>query len=964
MPRFTVHVRDEWLTVPCKDVSNTVQWLGVEALRRYTKNKPDNGGISSVKDVRFYVRRCQGHGLLDADDVIEDVLEDNDFVEIVIEGDTKSPDFIPSQPGEPHLNTTYREPDEYILLDGNSLTTTDLVKLGKGLYRIKLTPEAEDRVGHSRELLENIVKENKVVYGITTGFGKFARTVIPKSKLKELQENLVRSHSAGLGKPLSPERSRMLLALRINVLAKGYSGISLDTLHQMIEAFNASCLSYIPEKGTVGASGDLAPLAHLALGLTGEGKMWSPKSGWADAKYVLEAHGLTPISLKPKEGLALINGTQMITSLGAEAVERAQAIARQADIIAALTLEVLKGTTRAFDSGIHELRPHPGQKEVAFRFRSLLDSDHHPSEIAESHRFCDRVQDAYTLRCCPQVHGVVNDTIEFVKNIINTEINSATDNPTLKMVFAERGETISGGNFHGEYPAKVSEWKNLYRFVANMMPWIKDRFMAPDIEAVHRLLLDQKASRHREKESRRDYMEKQREMFLVQYALSVKKDAMKRMEEDSAKEEQRLRLAEKQLEEDAIAFDRFIKENDQNSVEAVKIAENETMIKMEKTSKIKKATAKMMTIKSDISKNEEILSEYLLYKKFLTDVAPPEWRAEQLRKRELRRLARKKEEDKTRSKKVFFPPSPPKGEGKPPPAFSRRESKVGKVSTLRHLSRTLEKSTKPALYNLTDTKESVKEDISDDDEKEAEIYFTDPKQMLHILTELEEQNLTYIQNFQETEEAMDEIRKRVKLTQDKMEHETHILRQQIEMLKAAIQREEEKTSELELKSRIFSFGEFNAEKQDRMLSLLNKQVNEVYQTCIGDVGANISTLQMLTNIENKMEEVFECLETLPREKVEVVEANREKEMRIRLREEKLLLKKKHQEERLRLAVERVNADTKKRVGIQILILRCFQCFVRKSSPAVEKELRKIPAFYKPKLQGPSRRETFHPHVHV
>lgn len=174
----------------------------------------------------------------------------------------------------------------------------------------------------------------------------------------------------------------MLLALRINVLAKGYSGISLETLKQVIEVFNASCLPYVPEKGTVGASGDLAPLSHLALGLIGEGKMWSPKSGWADAKYVLAAHGLKPIVLKPKEGLALINGTQMITSLGCEAVERASAIARQADIVAALTLEVLKGTTKAFDTDIHAVRPHRGQVEVAFRFRSLLDSDHHPSEIA------------------------------------------------------------------------------------------------------------------------------------------------------------------------------------------------------------------------------------------------------------------------------------------------------------------------------------------------------------------------------------------------------------------------------------------------------------------------------------------------------------------------------------------------------------------------------------------------------
>ncbi|XP_029952354.1 histidine ammonia-lyase [Salarias fasciatus] len=455
MPRFTVHIRDEWLAVPCRDASYPIRWLGEQALKRYVKNKPDNGGIEAVEETRFVVRRCQGLGLLDVDDTIEDVLEDNDFVELAIEGDTMSPDFIPCEPGVSHLTAAYKEPGQILFMDGNNLTSADLVNLGKGVYKIKLTPEAERKVVQSRELLDTIVKENKVVYGITTGFGKFARTVIPVSKLKELQENLVRSHSAGVGNPLSPERTRMLLALRINVLAKGHSGVSLETLHAMIEAFNASCLSFVPEKGTVGASGDLAPLSHLALGLMGEGKMWSPKSGWADAKYVLEAHGLKPIVLKPKEGLALINGTQMITSLGAEAVERALAIAQQADIIAALTLDLLKGTTKAFDSDIHALRPHAGQVEVALRFRSLLDSDHHPSQIAESHRFCDRVQDAYTLRCCPQVHGIANDTIKFVQNIINTEINSATDNP---MVFAERGETISGGNFHGEYPAKALDF--------------------------------------------------------------------------------------------------------------------------------------------------------------------------------------------------------------------------------------------------------------------------------------------------------------------------------------------------------------------------------------------------------------------------------------------------------------------------------------------------------------------------
>ncbi|NWU97693.1 HUTH lyase, partial [Upupa epops] len=457
MPRYTVHVRGEWLAVPCLSSTSTIRWLGKEAVRRYMKNKPDNGGFASVDDVRFYIRRCKGLGLLDLDDTVEDALEDNEFVEVVIEGDIMSPDFIPSQPEGVHLYSKYREPEQYIALDGNSLTTEDLVSLGKGLYKIKLTPEAEAKVNQSREVIERIVKEQTVVYGITTGFGKFARTVIPNSKLRELQVNLVRSHSAGVGKPLTPERSRMLLALRINVLAKGYSGISLETLQQVIKAFNASCLPYIPEKGTVGASGDLAPLSHLALGLIGEGKMWSPKSGWADAKYVLEAHGLRPITLKPKEGLALINGTQMITSLGCEAVERASAIARQADIIAALTLEVLKGTTRAFDTDIHAVRPHRGQVEVAFRFRSLLDSDHHPSEIAESHRFCDRVQDAYTMRCCPQSRGSLPSAAP-AGRLLCAALHALCLNPPLKMVFAQRAETISGGNFHGEYPAKALDY--------------------------------------------------------------------------------------------------------------------------------------------------------------------------------------------------------------------------------------------------------------------------------------------------------------------------------------------------------------------------------------------------------------------------------------------------------------------------------------------------------------------------
>lgn len=340
-------------------------------------------------------------------------------------------------------------------MDGESLETSDLLEIGYGRLKVRLTSEAEIKVKKGRDLLESILKENKVAYGVNTGFGKFANKVIPNDCLEQLQLNLVRSHAAGVGNPLTPDRVRRLLALRINVLSKGHSGISLETLRQLIDAFNASCLSWVPEKGTVGASGDLAPLAHLALGMLGEGQMWSPETGWANASHVLETHDLKPIRLKAKEGLALLNGTQLITSLGAEAVEMSASIALQADIVAALSLEVLKGTSRAFDADIHRIRPHRGQIMVAKRLRSLLHSDIHPSEIAESHRFCDRVQDAYTIRCCPQVHGIVHDTITFVKDVITTEMNSATDNP---LVFPERSEIISGGNFHGEYPAKVLDY--------------------------------------------------------------------------------------------------------------------------------------------------------------------------------------------------------------------------------------------------------------------------------------------------------------------------------------------------------------------------------------------------------------------------------------------------------------------------------------------------------------------------
>lgn len=226
-------------------------------------------------------------------------------------------------------------------------------------------------------------------------------------------------------------RTRMLLALRINVLAKGHSGISLLNIEKMIKAFNASCLPCVPQKGTVGASGDLAPLSHLALGLIGEGKMWNPKTKeLGEAAEILKENGLSAIVLGAKEGLAMINGTQLIASLGAESIERSSNVAKCADVACALTLEVLCGTVRAYHPLIHKVRPHVGQQVVAHRIRTLLQPSN-PSELFNSHRYIGKVQDAYSLRCAPQVHGIACDTVEFVRGLMTTELNSATDNPMV-----------------------------------------------------------------------------------------------------------------------------------------------------------------------------------------------------------------------------------------------------------------------------------------------------------------------------------------------------------------------------------------------------------------------------------------------------------------------------------------------------------------------------------------------------
>ncbi|HEY3119030.1 MAG TPA: histidine ammonia-lyase [Vicinamibacteria bacterium] len=333
---------------------------------------------------------------------------------------------------------------EPVTIDGNGLTLAALESVARSEAPVALTAAAREAVARSRRVVDEAVARGAVVYGVTTGFGNFADVTIPRERLRELQLNLVRSHAAGVGEPLGRAETRALMLLRANVLAKGLSGIRPETLELLIAMLNAGVHPAVPAQGSVGASGDLAPLAHLALALVGEGRcLDETSSGTRGADDALAAAGLQPATLEAKEGLALINGTQMMTALAALALAESQRLAKTADVVGAMTLDALKGTDVAFDPRIHAARPHPGQAASARNLRRLLAG----SAIRESHRDCGKVQDAYSLRCIPQVHGAVRDALRYVAATVEVELNAATDNP---MVFADTGELLSGGNFHGE----------------------------------------------------------------------------------------------------------------------------------------------------------------------------------------------------------------------------------------------------------------------------------------------------------------------------------------------------------------------------------------------------------------------------------------------------------------------------------------------------------------------------------
>jgi histidine ammonia-lyase len=328
-----------------------------------------------------------------------------------------------------------------IRLSGDGFALGDLVAVAERRARVILSPAARRAIAASRRVVDHAVRSGETVYGVTTGFGKFADVAIPPGELESLQRNLIRSHAAGVGSPLPDAIVRAMMALRANALARGNSGIRASTVETLLAMLAADILPIVPAQGSVGASGDLAPLAHLALGVMGEGRVRVRGRERAAADALRRAR-IRPAALGAKEGLALINGVQMSVAVGGLALHRAEELARTADLVGAASLDASRGSDAAFDPRIVAARPHPGARKSAANLRGLLRG----SAIRESHRGCGRVQDNYALCCMPQVHGAARDAIAHAQEVLEVEMNSATDNP---LVFAGKGDIVSGGNFHG-----------------------------------------------------------------------------------------------------------------------------------------------------------------------------------------------------------------------------------------------------------------------------------------------------------------------------------------------------------------------------------------------------------------------------------------------------------------------------------------------------------------------------------
>ena len=331
-------------------------------------------------------------------------------------------------------------------LNGNNLTFDDLREVVYDNRPVMLAPDAREKVDAARAVVDKLVRENRVAYAITTGVGKLSDVHIEPAQNRQLQLNLIRSHSAGVGEPLSEAETRAMMVLRANSLAKGFSGVRADVINLLCEMVSRKVHPVIPSQGSVGASGDLAPLAHLALAMIGEGEVFYEGARMNSAEAMRRAQ-IKPLVPEAKEAISLINGTQAMLAVGSLALLSAENLAATADVLGAMTLDALRGTDVAFDERIHTARPHTGQMKVAENLRRLIAG----SEIRQSHKDCNRVQDAYSLRCIPQVHGAVRDTLDFCRRTFDVEMNSAVDNP---LVFVQKGQpvgdVISGGNFHGQ----------------------------------------------------------------------------------------------------------------------------------------------------------------------------------------------------------------------------------------------------------------------------------------------------------------------------------------------------------------------------------------------------------------------------------------------------------------------------------------------------------------------------------
>lgn len=342
-------------------------------------------------------------------------------------------------------------------INGNDLTLEDVREVAFERRPVLLAPDAREQVNAARDVVDALVADNQVSYAITTGVGKLSDVRIAGDQIRELQINLVRSHAVGVGEPLSIAETRAMMLLRANSLSKGFSGVRGGVVDTICELLTRGVTPWVPSQGSVGASGDLAPLAHLALLLLGEGECHDGKGGRTAGAVALKAAGIKPLVLEAKEAVSLINGTQAMLAVGTLSLLAAEILVDSADVIGAMACDALKGTDAAFDERIHRARPHTGQIATAANLRKLLEG----SAIRESHRDCARVQDAYSLRCMPQVHGAVRDTLAHCRSVFETETNSAVDNP---LVFRDPksqnvdADVISGGNFHGEPVAFVLDF--------------------------------------------------------------------------------------------------------------------------------------------------------------------------------------------------------------------------------------------------------------------------------------------------------------------------------------------------------------------------------------------------------------------------------------------------------------------------------------------------------------------------